>query len=137
MYLGNHIVVDMFDINMDNLTKINSSSANINEWNDCVKKWLGDANMTLLNTSWHNFNDKGAFTVLYLLSESHLSIHTWPEHKYIALDVFTCGNSNTQLLVNNIRDYFEPKKITIHQLNRGDITNRRASDEFNADIALL
>ena len=137
MYLGNHIVVDMFDINIDILTKINSNQDNINEWNDCVKKWLIEANMTLLNTSWHSFNDKGAFTVLYLLSESHLSIHTWPEHKYIALDVFTCGNANTQLLVNNIREYFEPKKITVHQLNRGDIANRRISDEFNADEVFL
>jgi S-adenosylmethionine decarboxylase proenzyme len=121
MYLGNHIVVDMFDINIDILTKINSNQDNINEWNECVKKWLIEANITLLNTSWHSFNDKGAFTVLYLLSESHLSIHTWPEHKYIALDVFTCGDANTQLLVNNIRDYFDPKKTTVHQLNRGEI----------------
>lgn len=123
MYLGNHIVVDMFDINLDKLTNINSCPGNIDEWNDCVKNWLIEANMTLLNTSWHSFNDKGAFTVLYLLSESHLSIHTWPEHKYIALDVFTCGNANTQLLVNNIREYFEPKKIVIHKLNRGEITD--------------
>jgi len=123
MYLGNHIVVDMFDINLDKLTNINSCIGNIDEWNDCVKNWLIEANMTLLNTSWHSFNDKGAFTVLYLLSESHLSIHTWPEHKYIALDVFTCGNANTQLLVNNIREYFEPKKIVIHKLNRGEITD--------------
>jgi len=123
MYLGNHIVVDMFGINMEKLTNINSCLGNIDEWNDCVKNWLIEANMTLLNTSWHSFNDKGAFTVLYLLSESHLSIHTWPEHKYIALDVFTCGNANTQLLVNNIREYFEPKKIVIHKLNRGEITD--------------
>ena len=123
MYLGNHIVVDMFGINMEKLTNINSCLGNIDEWNDCVKNWLIEANMTLLNTSWHSFNDKGAFTVLYLLSESHLSIHTWPEHKYIALDVFTCGNANTQLLVNNIREYFEPKKIIIHKLNRGEITD--------------
>lgn len=68
----------------------------------------------------------GAFTVLYLLAESHLSIHTWPEHKYIALDVFTCGSSDTKLVVDRIVEYFQPKNKKIITLDRGDISYIKA-----------
>jgi S-adenosylmethionine decarboxylase len=67
------------------------------------------SNATLLSISSHDFDvtaeeaatpsesrlpvqASGGVTVLALLSESHLSIHTWPEHGYAAVDMFTCGN---------------------------------------------
>jgi S-adenosylmethionine decarboxylase proenzyme len=73
-----------------------------------------------LNISWHNFDNQGAFTALYLLSESHLSIHTWPEHNFIALDVFTCGKSDPKFIVDRIINYFSPKKYIINPLQRGN-----------------
>ena len=45
---------------------------------------------TLLKQVTHHFHPHGV-TVLGLLAESHISIHTWPEHRYAAADVFTCG----------------------------------------------
>ena len=45
----------------------------------------------LLDINSHRFTPQGV-TVLALLSESHMSVHTWPEHRYAAADVFTCGN---------------------------------------------
>ena len=47
---------------------------------------------TLLNLSSHQFDPQGV-TAIGLLSESHISIHTWPEHGYAAIDVFTCGET--------------------------------------------
>ena len=44
---------------------------------------------TVLNRVHHIFEPQG-LTLLYLLSESHISIHTFPEHEYIALDIYTC-----------------------------------------------
>jgi S-adenosylmethionine decarboxylase proenzyme len=116
--LGTHIIVDMYDVNIDKLTNI---TVNKNNWDEFMRSCFKSANITLLQTSWNDFNNNGAFTVLYLLAESHLSIHTWPEHKYIALDVFTCGNSNTQLIVNQLIDYFEPSKNKIVNLSRGSL----------------
>lgn len=118
--IGKHFIVDMFDINSDKFMNINKNDDSIEKWNSFIKECLVQANVSLLNISWHNFDNNGAFTVIYLLSESHLSIHTWPENNFIALDIFTCGNSNTQLIVNKIINYFEPKYTNINNLERGE-----------------
>ncbi|MGF1537859.1 MAG: adenosylmethionine decarboxylase [Elainellaceae cyanobacterium] len=52
------------------------------------------ANSTLLGEVSHRFEPQGA-TALALLAESHISIHTWPETGYAAVDVFTCGQDTT------------------------------------------
>jgi len=117
--IGKHIIVDMFDINSDKFININKNDESIEKWNSFIKECFDQANISLLNISWHNFDNKGAFTAIYLLSESHLSIHTWPEYNYIALDVFTCGNSDTQLIVDKVINYFEPKYTNINNLERG------------------
>ena len=44
---------------------------------------------TVLNRAAHEFSPQG-LSILYLLSESHISIHTFPERDYIALDIYTC-----------------------------------------------
>ena len=49
------------------------------------------AGATLLNLITHSFEPQGV-TGLALLAESHISIHTWPESGYAAVDVFTCGD---------------------------------------------
>ena len=49
------------------------------------------AGATLLNLITHRFEPQGV-TGLALLAESHISIHTWPESGYAAVDVFTCGD---------------------------------------------
>ena len=46
-------------------------------------------NVTVLNRAAHEFSPQG-LSILYLLSESHISIHTFPERDYIALDIYTC-----------------------------------------------
>lgn len=48
------------------------------------------ANCELLSECAHRFEPHG-FTIVGLLAESHISVHTWPEHGYAAADVFTCG----------------------------------------------
>lgn len=63
----------------------------------------------------------GAFTALYLLGESHLSIHTWPEKNFIAIDIFTCGECDVHSVAERISLYFEPKEKSINVLSRGKI----------------
>jgi S-adenosylmethionine decarboxylase len=54
---------------------------------------------------------------LYLLAESHLSFHSWPEYNFIAIDCFTCGLCDTEKIIDDIVNYLEPgyieKKIII------------------------
>ena len=50
------------------------------------------ANATVLNLISNKFEPQGV-TAIALLAESHLSIHTWPESRYSAVDIFTCGQN--------------------------------------------
>ncbi|MDX1977481.1 MAG: adenosylmethionine decarboxylase [Pseudanabaenaceae cyanobacterium bins.68] len=58
---------------------------------ECLRGAVKCAGATLLNQVAHQFSPQGV-TALMLLAESHISIHTWPESGYAALDVFTCGS---------------------------------------------
>ncbi|MEP0263134.1 adenosylmethionine decarboxylase [Dokdonia sp.] len=49
-------------------------------------------NLTVINTTIHEFSPIGISGVI-VIQESHIAIHTWPEHSYVALDVFTCNQS--------------------------------------------
>lgn len=52
----------------------------------------------------HQFDPQGC-TILYLLSESHISIHTFPEKNYIALDIYTCRNYSDDTIYQEIYDF--------------------------------
>ena len=57
-----------------------------------ISKAAKIANATVLNLISNKFEPQGV-TAIALLAESHLSIHTWPESHYSAVDIFTCGNN--------------------------------------------
>ena len=75
---------------------------------------------TVLNHLVHKFEAGGeGVTGLYLLSESHLSYHTYPENRYISIDVYTCGKNNA-LINEGILDFFgENVQISTSTLTRG------------------
>jgi S-adenosylmethionine decarboxylase proenzyme len=50
------------------------------------------AEATIINVVFHEFNPFGISGVV-VIAESHLSIHTWPEHRYAAVDIFSCGDT--------------------------------------------
>ena len=117
MIVGKHIILDLFEISTETFKKI--YKINFDNFNNFISDTLKNNGATLLKYNVNFFDDVGAFTVLYLLSESHLSIHTWPEHNYISIDIFTCGNSNTQEIANELKKYFTPNKLTEQILYRG------------------
>lgn len=51
-----------------------------------------EAGATVLGSHFHRFGEEGGVTGVLLLAESHLSIHTWPEHGFAAVDAFICGS---------------------------------------------
>ena len=75
---------------------------------------------TVCQTIHKKFEPQGC-TVLCLLSESHISIHTWPEKKYAAMDIFMCGNSKPQLTIPVIKAAFKTWDVKVTQLCRGKI----------------
>jgi len=77
-----------------------------------------EAGATLLNLVTHRFEPQG-ITGLALLAESHISIHTWPENLYAAVDVFTCGKHTMpekacQILYNEL----SAKRFSLKRLLR-------------------
>ena len=109
MIIGTHIIVDMYNINNSIFEKV--SKKNYDLFDIFLEKIIINNGATLLNKTIHHFNDNGAFTALYLLAESHLSIHTWPENNFIAIDIFTCGKANTNNISNELKIFFEAQYV--------------------------
>ncbi|MHB8141814.1 MAG: adenosylmethionine decarboxylase [Vulcanimicrobiaceae bacterium] len=82
--LGTHIVCELSGCGVDRLTDI-----------DGVRKMMVEAakaaNATIMESAFHRFEPQGVSGTV-ILAESHLSIHTWPEKGYAAMDFYTCGD---------------------------------------------
>ncbi|MBN1549114.1 adenosylmethionine decarboxylase [Candidatus Babeliales bacterium] len=77
------------------------------------------ANATILGIEKHKFSPCGMSGIV-LLQESHISIHTWPEYDYVAIDIFTCGEHvHTDKALAVLKEFFEPKEVISAKLNRG------------------
>lgn len=66
----------------------------------------------------HDYKPFGK-TALLIISESHISIHTYPEYGYISCDIYTCGKTTPYLALEVIKKYFKPKYILINEIQRG------------------
>lgn len=76
------------------------------------------AGATILQVSEHQFSPHGV-TLVLLLAESHLSIHTWPESGHAAVDVFTCGSStDPEQAVAILAVKLEAESATVGQVDR-------------------
>jgi S-adenosylmethionine decarboxylase len=56
---------------------------------------------------------------MLLLAESHISIHTWPESHFAAVDIFMCGNCDPTLALAPIKKYLCPERVDVREFNRG------------------
>lgn len=84
--VGSHCLLELYDCAPSLLDDPEHVLAALREAADAAKT-------TVLNTVHHRFQPHGV-TAIALLAESHISIHTWPEHGTAACDVFTCGREN-------------------------------------------
>ena len=73
----------------------------------------------VLNVMLHSFGGEAGVTGVALLAESHISIHTWPETDYIALDVFVCGSCDAHKAVEVLLARFQPSRYEISEHRRG------------------
>lgn len=72
---------------------------------------------TVINLDVHAFSPHGV-TGMLLLAESHISIHTWPEYGYAALDVFTCGGDPWSAL-DELKARLHIERMDVQELDRG------------------
>jgi S-adenosylmethionine decarboxylase len=79
------------------------------------------ANATIVTSTFHKFAPQGVSGVV-VIEESHFAIHTWPEHNYVSLDIFSCGeNIDAQKAIKFLNKEFKSSKYEIQKIKRGDI----------------
>ncbi|MCD6584037.1 MAG: adenosylmethionine decarboxylase [Candidatus Omnitrophica bacterium] len=88
-----------------------------------IKKILEDAvkacGATLLKINLHKFSPYGGISGVAIIKESHLSIHSWPEYGYAAIDIFVCGTVNPYKAIPVIKKGFNTDDIQVVEVKRG------------------
>lgn len=105
---GYHIIAEFRECNPKKLELVKTVKP-------ILEASVKQSDLTKISSSYHQFKPFGV-TGFILLAESHISIHTWPEKKYIAVDLFTCGPPRKALSV--LIKGFNPKKIKKVEMKR-------------------
>jgi len=109
-FAGTHLIVDLWHSSrLDDIDAVETALRGAAE----------AAGATLLNIDLHCFTPKGGITGVAVLAESHISIHTWPECAYAAVDVFMCGDAEPHKGIEVLRAAFRPRMLTILEHKRG------------------
>jgi S-adenosylmethionine decarboxylase len=114
--LGTHLLIELRDCNPEILKSLEK-----------VRKILvsaaKEAKATIINNSFHEFNPFGISGVV-VIAESHLTIHTWPEYGYAAVDIFTCGDIiKPERAVSYLVKKFDCKNPSIVEMKRGILSH--------------
>lgn len=109
---GRHVAVDTWGVDFDLLNNEEFLQAQMVDAAEAC-------GATVLSVQSKQFEPQGA-TVLVLLSESHLSIHTYPERGFAAIDCYTCGETvDPQLAIDYLVSVLKPEKTYAKKLVRG------------------
>ena len=109
--VGAHVLADFWGCQFE---KLDDADQLMNSLRQAAKS----AKMTILGEESYKFDPQG-FTGLLLLSESHISIHTYPERGYAAIDVYTCGGGMTQKAIDFLKEVLKPTHVQEMQVRRG------------------
>lgn len=109
-YAGSHLIIDLWDADhLDDIDVIEMA----------LRRAVKAAGATLLHLHLHEFSPNGGVSGVAVLAESHISIHTWPERGYAALDVFMCGSAEPHKVVPILKHAFRPQRLAISEQMRG------------------
>jgi len=122
--LGTHLILELKDCRKELLSDLNFLKSTL-------LSAAREAGTTVIGDSFHHFEPYGGVSGVVIIAESHLSIHTWPEHNYAAVDIFTCGSAllagrAVDLLVSAL----ESRNPSIVELKRGilSLVGERCND---------
>jgi len=120
--LGLHILADLYGVEADKIDRVED----IRELLEGAVKY---ANLTKISSHYYQFQPHGA-TGVVLLAESHLSIHTWPEHGLATVDVYTCGDpSKAYKAMDYIITQLNPKRVDKQVHERGIVEEEPSQSE--------
>lgn len=110
VFAGTHLLVELWQgQNLNDATLIDTALRT------CVEV----CGATLLHIHLHEFSENGGISGVAVLAESHISIHTWPEIGYAAIDIFMCGTCDPYKAVPILRQYFLPEAVQLSEHKRG------------------
>ncbi|MCS6936410.1 MAG: adenosylmethionine decarboxylase [Candidatus Bipolaricaulota bacterium] len=126
--LGRHLIVEVFEADSHLLNDVQG-----------LEQLLLDAaraaNATVVKSVFHRFSPYGVSGVV-VIAESHLTIHTWPEYGYAAIDIFTCGpKMDLDAAVEVIRQGLGGRLLQI-EINRGQGVRRLRGDRADCKYAV-
>src|ERR1700719_3389928 len=106
---GVHLIVDLYGAQrLDDRDHIETT----------LRRCVDAAGATLLHIHLHHFHPNGVSGVAGL-AQSHISIHTWPDIGYAALDVFMCGKAEPDACIPILRSAFKARRVAVNELLRG------------------
>lgn len=111
-YAGHHLIIDLWESSrLDDLQHVEAA----------LVEAVEEAGATLLHIHLHHFTPNGGISGVAVLAESHISIHTWPEKGYAALDVFMCGDAVPMKALPVLKRAFTPGSVQVSEMKRGMI----------------
>lgn len=110
--LGKHLLLELKDCNREVLNDLTYLE-------NVFVSAAQEAGATVLGKYFHQFAPQGVSGAV-IIAESHLSLHTWPEHGYAAVDIFTCGDTvRTQRAADLLIEKLGSKNPSIMEIKRG------------------
>ena len=111
--VGKHLIADI---------RLSSSNVltDLNYLRDLLYESALKANLKILGEHSYVFENTGGISLILIIAESHISIHTWPEYNFLTLDIFTCGKDESAWIVyQTIIDKLKPVKVNLMDIDRG------------------
>jgi S-adenosylmethionine decarboxylase len=110
--LGRHMLLELFDCDPDAINNLEAVKGALVE---AAKR----AQATIVDIVFHEFNPFGISGVV-VIAESHLAIHTWPEYRYAAVDIFSCGDIlKPEVAANYLVEQFSAERTSVVEVQRG------------------
>lgn len=120
---GQHLIVDAYDCNADFLN-------NADALKNLMLETLRELQVEILLAYFHSFSPQGV-TGIIAIATSHFSIHTWPEHGYAALDLYTCAPQDALPPLKKFLGKLEAKRVRLAEINRGTDGRNRPETEMD------
>ncbi|MEM0203171.1 MAG: adenosylmethionine decarboxylase [Archaeoglobaceae archaeon] len=112
MIVGRHIIAELYGVDPELIAREEVVRS-------IVEEVVDEAGLNKVGSIYKQFNPHGV-TGIVLISESHVSIHTWPEYELINLDIFTCGDkTKAEKAFKLFLQKFKPKSYRHYMLDRG------------------
>ena len=109
-FAGMHLLIDLWGArNLDDEAFIR----------DALAQSAEACGATVLHIHLHQFLESGGISGVAVLAESHISIHTWPERGFAAIDIFMCGDCDPDGAIPVLKAHFQPRNIQINEQRRG------------------